>query len=697
MRIRFIFQSFFHTIMAEESSRKFLDDNFLVNYVLRYLFQEDKTIRDPIHGDVILNRAEVSVINSPIFLRLRKIRCLGPAYLVFPGAEHSRFQHSIGTLYIADKILDSINKNPYPCIRIDDFYCRMIIRLLALVHDLPNIAFSHTLEKEGNLYEPQWEFKEFVTRIVDNLIECLYERALRSFNEEDERIRRILRDLNIDEKEIDEYIKENIIDEYIKEIQLLKEERKERVAKYASRLIVSDLLRIISKTVSNKMKEVILKEAERVAKDIRGQDIKRRFPKKLMRAAAMIVMNTICSDLLDYIKRDLYFCGIEGDYDDFFLRYAVIVPLNQNKEVVRLNKRGKPTEKVEECVLAYRITKPITGEVKTKVLSSILNLLDLRCDLAEIVHFHPAKLSLSAMIIEAVNFALQDKEKGGIMKGILKEKVMNMGDSELLYFLLNDKEVPEPSKRIASYYEKRKIYKRIPLFEWNELMGSPSYEYKEGKTVLNILRNPKHRYNIEVRLSNWSQHYGFDKFREGDILIYVPPHAKRLYKELETYIYIDKSPLVDRPYCITLLELAGVERGGERLLEPISKAVRIRKEELLHRYGLLWKSYVLVNPDIFLSLDSKERGELEKLLKALLRNLLLPPIILKRRDISPDATLKHLKSLLTPELPGKLANDTEEFEKNVKAKVSELSHKIESKDSTLVWNWVDRGEMKLSV
>jgi hypothetical protein len=511
---------------------------------------------------------------------------------------------------------------------------------------------------------------------------------LRSFNEEDERIRRILRDLNIDEKKMDEYIKE---------IRVLKEERKEKVANHASRLIVSDLLRIISKTVSNKMEGFILKEAERTAKDTRGQDIKGRFPRELMYAAAMIVMNTICSDLLDYIKRDLYFCGIKGDYDDFFLRYAVIVPLNRNKEVVRLNERGEPTEKVEEYVLAYRITKPITGEVKTKVLSSILNLLDLRCDLAEIVHFHPAKLSLSAMIIEAVNFALQDKEKGGIMKGILKENVMNMGDSELLYFLLNDKEVPEPSKRIASYYEERKIYKRIPLFEWNELMGSPSYEYEEGKTVLDILRNPKHRYNIEVRLSNWSQHYGFDKFREGDILIYVPPHAKRLYKELETYIYIDKSPLVDRPYCITLLELAGVEGGGERLLEPISKAVRIRKEELLHRYGLLWKSYVLVNPDIFLSLDSKERDKLEKLLRALLRNLLLPPIIFERGDTSPDATLKHLDSLLVSKLSGKLANDMEEFEENVKTKAPELSHSIKSGDSALVWNWVDREEMKLLV
>jgi hypothetical protein len=58
-------------------------------------------INDPIHGFITLSKCEQEIINSEIFQRLRRIKQLSGAHFVYPTAEHSRFGHSIGTMYLA--------------------------------------------------------------------------------------------------------------------------------------------------------------------------------------------------------------------------------------------------------------------------------------------------------------------------------------------------------------------------------------------------------------------------------------------------------------------------------------------------------------------------------------------------------------------------------------------------------------------
>lgn len=112
-------------------------------------------IRDPLHGTVELNCLEERLIDSPPMQRLRGIRQLAMAYLVYPGANHTRFEHSIGTLFLADKICREAGLNDEE---------RMKIRASALLHDVGHVAFSH--ESEAVLCENLGTHEEVGKRMV---------------------------------------------------------------------------------------------------------------------------------------------------------------------------------------------------------------------------------------------------------------------------------------------------------------------------------------------------------------------------------------------------------------------------------------------------------------------------------------------------------------------------------------------------
>jgi hypothetical protein len=67
-------------------------------------------IRDPIYGFITLNEWEREIINHSAFQRLRRIRQLALTEMVYPGATHSRFEHSLGVMHLATLMYDSILK-----------------------------------------------------------------------------------------------------------------------------------------------------------------------------------------------------------------------------------------------------------------------------------------------------------------------------------------------------------------------------------------------------------------------------------------------------------------------------------------------------------------------------------------------------------------------------------------------------------
>ena len=100
-------------------------------------------MRDPIHGFIKVSKKEKRLIDTQVFQRLRRIRQLAMTFLVYPGAMHTRFDHSIGVMHIAGRICNRLRElNPARICEEDIDR----VRLAALLHDVGHGPFSHVSE-----------------------------------------------------------------------------------------------------------------------------------------------------------------------------------------------------------------------------------------------------------------------------------------------------------------------------------------------------------------------------------------------------------------------------------------------------------------------------------------------------------------------------------------------------------------------
>lgn len=102
-------------------------------------------IRDPLWNTIRLDPVAVAIVDTPAFQRLRYIRQLGLAHLVYPGASHTRFDHALGVYHLAVRALAVLKEGPErpP----EAWEGAHLIPYAALLHDIGHYAFSHALEE----------------------------------------------------------------------------------------------------------------------------------------------------------------------------------------------------------------------------------------------------------------------------------------------------------------------------------------------------------------------------------------------------------------------------------------------------------------------------------------------------------------------------------------------------------------------
>jgi HD superfamily phosphohydrolase len=287
-------------------------------------------VRDPVHGDVYLTSEELALLDTPQMQRLRGVRQLGTAHLVYPGAQHTRFEHSLGTLHMTSRLIAAVNRNrelkPEGLLGIAADEER-ILRAAALVHDVTHVPSGHNIED----------------------------------------VRGIL-------------------------------ERHDTAARYLQALDGGNELgaQLDAMGVRREVLAALLSEED-------------ADEAKLPRVPACwreLLSDTICPDILDYLKRDAHFTGLSLVYDDRILSYFMVDRASGHL-FVDLEKRGM---------------------LREDILSELLRVLDARYFFSERVYYHHAKVSAGAMIAQVVETAL-------LHGGLKAEELYHTTDASLMELL----------------------------------------------------------------------------------------------------------------------------------------------------------------------------------------------------------------------------------------------------------------------
>ena len=133
-------------------------------------------IRDPIHVFVRLDDDEMKVLDSKPVQRLRQIHQLAMSYLVYPGATHRRFEHSLGVMELAGQVFDVVTHEAnlidpvrseigLQLIKPDErLYWRKVLRMAALCHDIGHLPFSHAAEEA--LLPDGWGHEQVTAKLI---------------------------------------------------------------------------------------------------------------------------------------------------------------------------------------------------------------------------------------------------------------------------------------------------------------------------------------------------------------------------------------------------------------------------------------------------------------------------------------------------------------------------------------------------
>ena len=385
------------------------------------ILKPEKTINIAVSGDVQITKLERDIIDTAEFQRLRYIKQLGTTYLVYPTATHTRFDHSLGTLMMAQLMLDSIMRNPHNSEEHEENTITnqqvLLTRLFALLHDIQHVPFGHTLEDEFSIYPRH-----------------------------DEDTDRALHFLGPDST--------------------------------IGKIIVGT----IGQELYDRLWGIFTVDKEQV--ETLTQD----------RFIFDIVNNTVCADLLDYLRRDSFFCNLDLQMSYRFLNYLYI---SWNKE--KTNRQ-----------LVIRLWKKKQGIARRDILSELIRLLDNRYLLAERVYFHHAKMISGAMIAGAVGRSKQFGKKG--IKNLWK-----WGDEELLSQLRSEN--TEGVGELSNNLRTRSLWKQVYSKSLMELQSE-----QENNTQINLdeIIDYDWRANVGSR-RDWENNLAeLHEMTHGDLLVSCP-------------------------------------------------------------------------------------------------------------------------------------------------------------------------------
>lgn len=132
----------------------------------------DKHVHDNVHGNIFIDSLSLKFIDTEQFQRLRELKQLGFTHLVYPGAVHSRFEHSLGVYWIAGQSVEKLNSYQGMELGIDKFDIQSV-KLAGLLHDVGHGPFSHLFEREflpRVISGSHWSHEQMSVKMVDYIV-----------------------------------------------------------------------------------------------------------------------------------------------------------------------------------------------------------------------------------------------------------------------------------------------------------------------------------------------------------------------------------------------------------------------------------------------------------------------------------------------------------------------------------------------
>ncbi|PSR84845.1 Deoxynucleoside triphosphate triphosphohydrolase [Actinidia chinensis var. chinensis] len=135
--------------------------------------RNSKPVHDNVHGNIYLDKLSLKFIDTEQFQRLRDLKQLGATHMVYPGAVHSRFEHSLGVYWLAGNAISRIASYQGLELGIDRFDIQTV-KLAGLLHDVGHGPFSHLFEHEflpPVLNGSKWSHEEMSLKMIDHIID----------------------------------------------------------------------------------------------------------------------------------------------------------------------------------------------------------------------------------------------------------------------------------------------------------------------------------------------------------------------------------------------------------------------------------------------------------------------------------------------------------------------------------------------
>lgn len=286
-----------------------------------------RQIRDPVHGHVPITKLESAVIDTRIFQRLRYVRQNGLLHFVFPGAVHTRFAHSIGTMHMAGCAIEALLLPVTSALDDHDRnYVTQLFRLAGLLHDVGHCAFSHSIESVTLEGRPLLGTVEEFFGMWSGSEELL--KALEEVEPEK-------RSAAVDHEDIGLVLIRAAFDD-------------ERVATASptARDFATDLCAVLHGGLvpSERMREVATRvgdafKEKRPTLNIEGDA---EFPRQFAMVLHDLISGTLDVDRLDYLIRDSMFCGVAyGQCESSLLATAVGIARPASEAVLTISYKAR--------------------------------------------------------------------------------------------------------------------------------------------------------------------------------------------------------------------------------------------------------------------------------------------------------------------------------------------------------------------